>query len=151
MRHVPVCVLGALLSALESAHAQSPPATGAQGKVVALNGRVEHTEAVQERWTAARMLQPLLVAERVRTLEASRASILFIDETQVNLNAGAVLTVREVRTATGPASSMELQRGEAWFRTKNPRSGLTVQTPAAAAAIRGTEINVRIGRLAKPS
>jgi tetratricopeptide (TPR) repeat protein len=91
------------------------------------------------------MLQPLLVAERVRTLEASRASILFIDETQVKLNAGAVLTVRQVRSAAGPASSMELQRGEAWFRTKNPRSGLTVQTPAAAAAVRGTEINVRIG------
>ena len=145
MRLVPVCVLGVLVSSVGLTHAQSPPAPGAQGKVVALNGRVEHTEAVQERWTAARMLQPLLVAERVRTLEASRASILFIDETQVKLNAGAVLTVREVRSATGPASSMELQRGEAWFRTKNPRSGLTVQTPAAAAAVRGTEINVRIG------
>lgn len=91
------------------------------------------------------MLQPLLVAERVRTLEASRASILFVDETQVKLNAGAILTIRQVRTAGGPASTMELQRGEAWFRTKNPRSGLTIQTPAAAAAIRGTEINIRVG------
>jgi tetratricopeptide (TPR) repeat protein len=145
MRFASVCVLGILLSSVGVAHAQSPPPPAAQGKVVALNGRVEHTEAVQERWTAARMLQPLLVAERVRTLEASRASILFIDETQVKLNAGAVLTVRQVRSADGPASSMELQRGEAWFRTKNPRSGLTVQTPAAAAAVRGTEINVRIG------
>jgi tetratricopeptide (TPR) repeat protein len=145
MRFVPISVLGIFLSWAGTALAQSPPAPQAQGKVVALNGRVEHTEAVQERWTAARMLQPLLVAERVRTLEASRASILFIDETQVKLNAGAVLTVRQVRSATGPASSMELQRGEAWFRTKNPRSGLTVQTPAAAAAVRGTEINVRIG------
>jgi tetratricopeptide (TPR) repeat protein len=145
MRLAPVCLLGILLLSVGGAYAQSPPAPAAQGKVVALNGRVEHTEAVQERWTAARMLQPLLVAERVRTLEASRASILFIDETQVKLNAGAVLTVRQVRSADGPASSMELQRGEAWFRTKNPRSGLTVQTPAAAAAVRGTEINVRIG------
>ena len=81
---------------------------------------------------------------RAETLEASRASILFVDETQVKLNAGAVLTIRQVRTPGGPASSMELQRGEAWFRTKNPRSGLTIQTPAAAAGIRGTEINVRV-------
>lgn len=119
--------------------------SAAQGKVIAINGRVEHTVAAQEQWTPARMLQPLLVAERVRTLAASRASILFVDETQVKLNAGAVLTIRQVRSASGPASAMELQRGEAWFRTKNPRSGLTIQTPAAAAAIRGTEINLRIG------
>lgn len=117
----------------------------AQGKIVALNGRVEHTPAQQEQWSAARMLQPLLVAERVRTLEASRASILFIDETQVKLNAGAVLTVREIRSGGGAATSLELSRGEGWFRTKNPRSGLTIQTPAAAAAVRGTEINLRIG------
>ena len=134
-----------VLSATMAADAQPAAGADAQGKIVALNGRVEHTRAAQEQWIAARMLQPLLVAERVRTLEASRASILFVDETQVKLNAGAVLTVRQVRTATGPSSSMDLQRGEAWFRTKNPRSGLTIQTPAAAAAIRGTEINVRIG------
>jgi tetratricopeptide (TPR) repeat protein len=140
-----LCVTAALLLlSAGGAHAQSPSASAAQGKIVALNGRVEHTPAAEERWTSARMLQPLLAAERVRTLEASRASILFIDETQVKLNAGAVLTIRQVRTASSPESSMELQRGEAWFRTKNPRSGLTIQTPAAAAAVRGTEINLRV-------
>ena len=108
MRFVAFCVVIVLLSPSGTARAQSPSAPGAQGKVIALNGRVEHTEAVQERWTAARMLQPLMVAERVRTLEASRASILFIDETQVKLNAEAVLTVRQIQNAAGPASSMEL-------------------------------------------
>lgn len=117
----------------------------AQGKIVALNGRVEHTPAPREAWDAAKMFQPLLVAERVRTQEASRASILFIDETQVKLNAGAVLTIREVRSKGGAGTSLELSRGEGWFRTKNPASGLTIRTPAAAAAVRGTEINVRIG------
>jgi tetratricopeptide (TPR) repeat protein len=117
----------------------------AQGKIVALNGRVEHTPAPREAWDAAKMFQPLLVAERVRTQEASRASILFIDETQVKLNAGAVLTIREVRSKGGAGTSLELSRGEGWFRTKNPASGLTIRTPAAAAAVRGTEINMRIG------
>lgn len=129
-----------------SAQSQTPTlAAAAQGRIVALNGRVEHTAARQESWGPARMLQPLLVAERVRTLEASRASILFIDETQVKLNAGAVLTVRDVRSAGGAPTTFDLSRGEGWFRTKNPRSGVTVHTPAAAAAVRGTEINVRIG------
>jgi hypothetical protein len=134
-----LCV-GALCSF--DANAQT---SDAQGKVIALNGRVEHTIAAQEQWLPARILQPLRVAERVRTLEASRASILFVDETQVKLNASAVLLIRQVRATGGAASSMELRSGEAWFRTKNPRSGLTIQTPAAAAAIRGTEINLRVG------
>lgn len=146
-----VTLVGLLAAVAASVSAQTggaPSAQGqgpAQGKIVALNGRVEHTPAQREQWDAARMFQPLLVAERVRTQEASRASILFIDETQVKLNAGAVLTIREVRSKGGAATSLELSRGEGWFRTKNPASGLTIQTPAAAAAVRGTEINLRIG------
>lgn len=112
---------------------------------MAATGRVEHTAAAREQWNPARLFQPLLVAERVRTLEASRASVLFIDETQVKLNAGAVLTIREIRRPGGSPTSLELSKGEGWFRTKNPGSGLTIQTPAAAAAVRGTEINLRIG------
>ncbi|MGQ0736683.1 MAG: tetratricopeptide repeat protein, partial [Acidobacteriota bacterium] len=134
------------LSVAAGGTAAAQPSAPAQGRIVSLNGRVEHTPAAQELWTAARMAQPLLVAERVRTLEASRAAILFIDETQVKLNAGAVLTVREVRRAGGPATSLQLERGEGWFRTKNPRSGVTIQTPTAAAAVRGTEVNLRIGQ-----
>ena len=74
------------------------------------------------------MPQPLFVAERVRTLDASRAAILFIDETQVKLNAGAVLTVREVaQHRRRPDGARAESSGEGWFRTKNPRSGLTIQ------------------------
>ncbi len=80
--------LAILAITASSAYAQpAKPASSAQGKIVAVNGRVEHTPAAEEAWSAARVQQPLLVAERVRTLEASRASILFIDETQVKLNA----------------------------------------------------------------
>ena len=80
---------------------------GEQGKIIAMNGHVEHTAAQREQWNAAVLLQPLLAAERVRTLTASRASILFIDETQVKLNASAVLTVREIRQPGGPGTSIE--------------------------------------------
>lgn len=133
----------AIAASAMSVHAQAPAPE--QGKILSVNGRVEHTRAQQEQWDAAREFQPLLTAERVRTLAASRASILFVDESQVKLNANAVLTVREIRGAGGAATRLDLSRGEGWFRTKNPRSGLTIQTPSAAAAVRGTEINLRIG------
>jgi tetratricopeptide (TPR) repeat protein len=130
------------------ARAQAPataPAADQQGRVVAMQGRVEHAAAVRaESWAPAALQQPLFVADRVRTLAASRAAILFIDETQVRLNAGAVLTVQAVRRAPGTPTTLDLVRGEGWFRTKNPASGLTITTPAATAAIRGTEINLSL-------
>jgi tetratricopeptide (TPR) repeat protein len=140
-----ILLVWAAFASAASAQTTTPRPPAEQGRIVALSGRVEHTPAPQEQWSPARMLQPLLVAERVRTFDASRASILLIDETQVKLNAGAVLTIRALREAGASGTTLDLSRGEAWFRTKNPRSGLTIQTPAAAAAVRGTEINVRLG------
>ena len=73
----------------------------AQGKIVAVQGRVEHAAAARrEAWSPAAMLQPLFVDDRVRTQALSRAAILFLDETQVRLNAGAVLTVQAVKRGT---------------------------------------------------
>lgn len=128
------------------AAAQTPPAApapGAQGKIVLIQGHVDSAAATaQEQWNPARMFQPLFVSDRVRTLTASRSAILFIDETQVKLNAGAVLTVQQIKSTSGTSTTLNLVEGEGWFRTKNPSSGLTIKTPRAAAAIRGTEINV---------
>ena len=87
-----------------SVHAQAPAPE--QGKILSVNGRVEHTRAQQEQWNAAKVFQPLLTAERVRTLEASRASILFVDESQVKLNANAARPVpRWRRLAAGTPSA----------------------------------------------
>ena len=120
-----------------------PKDPGAQGKIVLIQGRVDSAVATdQNQWNPARLFQPLYVSDRVRTLAASRSAILFIDETQVKLNAGAVLTVQQVRTTAGTSTTLNLLQGEGWFRTKNPASGLTIRTPRAAAAIRGTEINL---------
>ena len=93
---------------------------------------------------AGEILQDLFVQDRVHTLSRSRAAILFKDETQVRLNANAELAVRSLSDRKGSSSVMELLQGEGWFRTKNPSSDLHVATPGATAAIRGTEINLRV-------
>ncbi len=122
-----------------------PIAAGAQGKIVLIQGHVDSALASdQEKWDTAKLFQPLFVSDRVRTLTASRSAILFVDETQVKLNGGAVLTVQQIKTAGGTSTTLGLLEGEGWFRTKNPASGLTIRTPTAAAAIRGTEINLAI-------
>jgi tetratricopeptide (TPR) repeat protein len=127
------------------AAAQARPVAPAnpQGKIVLIQGHVDSAAASgQDQWIPARLFQPLFVSDRVRTLSASRSAILFIDETQVKLNAGAVLTVQQIKTAGGTSTTLNLLEGEGWFRTKNPSSGLTIKTPRAAAAIRGTEIDI---------
>jgi tetratricopeptide (TPR) repeat protein/quercetin dioxygenase-like cupin family protein len=116
----------------------------AQGRIINLQGRVEYVPAEQEIWGRAKILQDLFVLDRVQTFLKSRAAILFIDETQVRLNANAELTVRELKQEDTRASVFDLIKGEGWFRTKNPDSNLEVNTPAATAAIRGSEINIRV-------
>ena len=135
---------GAGAGAQQQPAAPPPPiAAGAQGKIVLIQGHVDSAAAsAQEQWNPARFFQPLFVSDRVRTLTASRSAILFIDETQVKLNAGAVLTVQQIKTTAGTSTTLNLLEGEGWFRTKNPSSGLTIKTPRAAAAIRGTEIDI---------
>jgi hypothetical protein len=129
------CVVAVVALATADAGAQTP-APDPQGKVVAVTGKVEHTAAEREAWNRATVFQPLFVSERVRTLAASKAAILFIDESQVKLNAGAVLTVHTVQRAGGATTSLGLER-VTWFARRNHGSGLTITTPAAAAAVRG--------------
>src|SRR5262245_16778105 len=104
-----------LVTASGLTHAQSSAQTPAgqtpQAKIVTMQGRVERAPAAQERWDAAKVFQELFARERVRTLVASRTAILFIDETQVKLNANAVLTVQSVRKATGDPTILNLLQG----------------------------------------
>jgi len=131
-----ILLLG-LGSALE---AQAPP----EGKVISAQGTVEYRPVKVQAWAPAKILQALFVQDRVHTLALSRAAILFQDETQVRLGANAELMVRSLKDRAGGSSVMDLVQGEGWFRTKNPASDLHVSTPGATAAIRGTEINLRV-------
>ena len=141
-----LALIGSLSIGTLAAAQPSAPPPAPQGKIISLHGQVEHAAAArQDTWTGAQAFQSLFANDRVRTLVASRAAILFIDETQVKLNAQAVLTVQTIKQPSGAPTVFDLVRGEGWFRTKNPRAGVTITTPAAAAAIRGTEIDVRVG------
>jgi tetratricopeptide (TPR) repeat protein len=120
--------------------------TPAEGKVIAAQGKVEYRAAQVAEWTAASPLQSLYVKDRLHTAAASKAAVLFRDETQIRLNANSELVVRSLADRKGTSTALELVQGEGWFRTKNPSSDLHVETPGATAAIRGTEINMRIGQ-----
>ncbi len=116
-----------------------------EGRIISLHGRVEHQPRQVPLWSAARILEELYEQDRVRTFHDSRTAILFLDQTQVRLRDETQMTIRRVAGRQDGGSVFDLLRGEAWFRTRNTESDLSVTTPAVTAAIRGTELNVAVG------
>src|SRR5688572_21227011 len=85
----------------------------------------------------AEVLQQLKAGDVLRTGGTGALALVFADQTQVRLGPNSVLVVREVRA--GQPSALQLQRGRAWGRSPSGRTRLSVETPSATAAIRGTE------------
>jgi tetratricopeptide (TPR) repeat protein len=85
----------------------------------------------------AEVLQQLKAGDVLRTNGTGALALVFADQTQVRLGPNSVMVVREVRA--GQPSSLQLQRGRAWGRSPSGKTRLSVETPSATAAIRGTE------------
>ncbi|RKX80010.1 MAG: hypothetical protein DRP57_13425, partial [Spirochaetes bacterium] len=117
-----------------------------QGKIITVQGKVEYLPVKIKSWEKAKILQKLYEKDRVKTFKRSRAAILLRDETQLRLNSNAELVIRRLKKKSNKSSILELVKGEGWFRTKNPNSKLEVHTPTVTAAIRGSEINLQLGK-----
>lgn len=121
-------------------------------KILSIQGQVE---VQQSPWAPAAVNQILRPGAAIRTGMQSRAVILLADETQIKLNSGSELVIKEVRQASNlltrvvaqaarEQSTLGLLKGEAWLRAKLKPVNATVTTPAVTAAIRGTEFDIRV-------
>lgn len=81
--------------------------------------------------------QDVKAGDIVRTNELGQIALVFADRTQIRIGRNSVLVVKEVRADGG--ISFELQSGQLYGRATRGGSGVTVETPAATAAIRGTD------------
>ncbi len=124
----------------------SPQATHAQllkraaplsGQIAATKGGEQATLLPRKTWQRAVTQQDLKAGDVLRTNPAGTLAIVFADGTQVRLGRNSVMVVRLVGKS-GPAT-LSLQRGRAWGRSPRKRSNLSIETPSATAAIRGTE------------
>jgi tetratricopeptide (TPR) repeat protein len=143
-------VAAAALAAAPAAAAVPQPA---EGRVLTVEGSVDLSSDRGTSWQGAAPAAAVYAGNLLRTGRASRAAVLLRDETQLRVNAHSVLEIKQVaaggavRTAADPAAAstgIALASGEAWLRSKNRGRGLQVTTPAATAAIRGTEVNLRV-------
>jgi len=144
-RHLSPFVLAALVLCwpLHSLAALPP---GSAAEILSLQGAGDQRGAGATDWQPARRAQALASGDFVRTREAAKMALLFSDDTQVRLNQNSVLQVKGVATPNQPVTTLFLGAGRAWAQTKRADgSRLNLETPAAVAAIRGTDWDIEVG------
>ena len=116
--------------------ARSAPAAGA---VIARKAGEEVRFIDLSNWQVVDLKQDLLTGDVLRTNAAGQLAIVFSDRTQVRLGRNSSLVVNQMTAGTSADTILELQSGTIWARAERGGPGVRVETPAAAAAIRGTD------------
>lgn len=88
-------------------------------------------------WRFVDLQQDLLTGDVLRTNATGQLAILFADRTQIRLGRNSSLRVRQM--TPGSDAVLELETGTIWARAERGGPGVEVVTPAATAAIRGTD------------
>jgi tetratricopeptide (TPR) repeat protein len=88
-------------------------------------------------WRFVDLHQDVVAGDYLRTNANGNLAVLFADRTQMRLGRNTTLLVKNA--APGRDARFALEGGTIWARAERGGAGLTVDTPAAAAAIRGTD------------
>jgi len=143
----------ALALCLADAQAQTPVPrpTPAAGAIVAVKGGEEMRFVREDLWRTAPIQQNVVGGDTLRTNEIGNLAILFADQTQIRVGRNSVLTVNEVAGGGAGNTQLSLQGGSIWARAARDGSGVDVKTPAAVAAIRGTDWSLSVDGSGKTS
>ncbi|WP_274630319.1 tetratricopeptide repeat protein [Arvimicrobium flavum] len=112
-------------------------ASPAAGSVIARKTGEEVRFIDVSSWRGVDIHQDLLAGDELRTNALGSLAVLFSDNTQVRLGRNTTMVVKSIGVAAD--SHLALQSGTIWARAERGGDGVVVETPAAAAAIRGTD------------
>lgn len=152
MKRIPMRQLSALalLGLATTAMAEPLPRNlPAAGSVIARKAGEEVRFVDVSSWRYVDLQQDMLTGDVLRTNANGQLAVLFADRTQVRLGRNTSLMVKSMRSDGD--TDLELQSGTIWARAERGGQGLTVDTPAAAAAIRGTDWTLTVGADGKTS
>lgn len=110
-------------------------------EIVSLSGQGESRPAASSPWQAAQLRQTLDTGADMRTLAQSSAALLLADRTQLRLGP---LSLLRLNPQPQGKTALELRVGRLWSRTKREPADLELRTPAAVAAVRGTDWDVEV-------
>jgi len=111
----------------------------AAAEIVSLQGKGEFREAAEVRWRDAVVRQKLAQGNFVRTGDSSRMGVLLADQTQVRLAANSMIQIKQVGDGRDRGTVINQSAGRTWSQSKSVPKTLTIETPSALAAIRGTD------------
>ena len=141
--------LGALCLAMPAQADPLPRPSPAAGSVIARKSGEEVRFVDISSWRYVDLQQDLLSGDVLRTNATGQLAVLFSDRTQVRLGRNTSLLVK--RMGGNSDTGLELQSGTIWARAERGGQGVVIDTPAAAAAIRGTDWTMTVGADGKTS
>ncbi|WP_436000227.1 FecR domain-containing protein [Rhizobium sp. LjRoot30] len=122
----------------------------AAGAVIARKSGEEVRFVDISNWQYVDLQQSLLAGDVLRTNATGQLAVLFSDRTQVRLARNTSLLVKNMNGGSAE-TGLELQSGTIWARAERGGQGLAVDTPAATAAIRGTDWTLTVDASGKTS
>jgi len=128
--------------AIASSTSTATAATASVGKIASVQNAAETKVAGDGEWTAAVLNPPLHERDRVRTGPASRAAILYSDQTLQRINEKSEVEV--LPPSAGNPGVLRVISGTHYFSSRRPKEYSRIETPSVTAAIRGTEFVVEV-------
>lgn len=126
------------------------PAAAYDAEVVTLIGQGQARASTTHDWRTAAIRDKLDNGSYVRTGDFSQMGLLLGDQTQLRLNQNSMVQLREIGTSGAP-TTLELSVGRVWAQAKrrapkaaDPTPAVTIHTPNAVAAIRGTDWDLAV-------
>jgi len=113
------------------------------GKLASVQNQVESRSGDSTEWSPSVRNQTLSARDRVRTGAASRAAILYSDQTLHRINEKSEIEV--LPPDAGNPGVLKVISGQHYFSSRKPKDYGRVETPTVTAAIRGTEFVVDVG------
>ncbi len=138
--------VSALALSLADARAQAPVPRPipAAGSIVAAKGGEEMRFVREDLWRSALIQQQIVTGDVLRTNAIGNLAILFADQTQIRVGRNSTLTVNDIAGGGSGTTQLGLQAGNIWARAARGGTGVDVKTPAAVAAIRGTDWSLAV-------
>jgi len=141
----------ALLGVLALAPLGAAPSASPAGTVTAASGKVTVISSADAAGSALKLGQPVYPGDRIKTGANGRAQIVLADGTQLKVNYLTDITLRAA-DSKGKASergigSIKLALGNLWAKVVKKNSRLEFETPAAVAAVKGTEPEFNVDEL----
>ncbi len=115
------------------------PAAAPPAEIISVQGKGEYRDANATTWKDAIVRQPVAAGNFIRTGDASRIAVLLADQTQLRLAANSMIQIKEVGDGKDKDTVLKQSAGRSWTQSKSVPNRLTVETPTALAAIRGTD------------